>query len=109
MRPGPFLLGAALTASLSGCATVGRPDLSSERCADDFTRQLSDVISGAASPVSFQLESPSGVSYGFTIHHTSQGCLLRLYYQGGPASNVTNNLTYIATRPLARCECAKSS
>ena len=44
MRPGPILHGAALAASLGGCATVGRPDLSTERCADDFARQLGDVI-----------------------------------------------------------------
>ena len=44
MRPGPILHGAALAASLGGCATVERPDLSTERCADDFARQLGDVI-----------------------------------------------------------------
>jgi hypothetical protein len=107
---------------------VGRPDLSSDRCANDLATQLSDVLftqgesrriaddladeataslaSGSSSPVSFFAASPSDVEYGFSIHHTSRGCLLRLYYRRRPGSEVTNTLTYIATRPLTGCTCA---
>ena len=129
MRPGPILYGAAIAISLAGCATVGRVDLSSPRCGDDLARQLGDVIfeqgesrliaddlangltgdlsTGALSPISFFADSPSGCQYGFAIHHTSEGCVLRLYYRKRPTSTVTNNLTYIATRALKECTCSR--
>jgi hypothetical protein len=129
MRTVPIPCAAALAICLAGCATVGRVDLSSPRCGDDLARQLGDVIfeqgesrliaddlangltgdlsTGALSPVSFFADSPSGCQYGFAIHHTSEGCVLRLYYRKGPTSSVTNNLTYIATRALKECACSR--
>src|SRR5512140_1807539 len=118
MRKAPALSGVALAIFLVGCATVGRPDLSSQRCGDDLARQIGDVLfaqgesrpisddlangltgdlsTGALSPVSFFADSPSGCQYGFALHHTSEGCVLRLYYRKCPGYEVTNNLTYIA-------------
>lgn len=129
MREVPALCCVALAIFLAGCATVGRPDLSSQRCGDDLASQVADVLftqgesrpisddlangltvdlsTGALSPVSFFADSPSGCQYGFAIHHTSEGCVLRLYYRKRPGYEVTNNLTYIATRPLKECACAK--
>jgi hypothetical protein len=129
MRLGPILIGAAFATSLAGCATVGRVDLSSQRCGDDLALQIADVLftqgesrpvaddlaygltddlsTGALSPVSFFADSPSGCQYGFAIHRTSKGCVLRLYYRKRPTSTVTNNLTYIAARPLAGCACSE--
>jgi hypothetical protein len=129
MRTAPLLCGTAMAISLAGCATVGRPDLSSQACGDELARQISDVLfaqgesrliaddlangltgdlsTGALSPVSFFADSPSGCQYGFAIHQTSEGCVLRLYYRKRPGYEVTNNITYIDTRPLKGCTCSR--
>lgn len=119
--------GAVLAA---GCATVAQvTTLSQPACAVEFHQGLSTILAeqgektetsdalaervisnltdGALGPRPFLVSAPSGTDYEFFVQKKSDACLLRLYgrYHGFVA--YTNNLTYIATRPLTRCDCAE--
>jgi hypothetical protein len=56
-------------------------------------------------PRPFALSSPSGADYLFFFEREDDGCLLRLYGRQKGFTSYTNNLTYIATRPLPGCRC----
>ena len=58
-------------------------------------------------PRPFVLSSPSGADYLFFFERADDGCLLRLYGRQKGFWSYTNNLTYIATRPLPGCSCAE--
>jgi hypothetical protein len=58
-------------------------------------------------PRPFLVESPSGVDFSFFVEKKSEKCLLRLYGRQKGFVSYTNNLTYIATEPLAPCQCAE--
>jgi hypothetical protein len=53
----------------------------------------------------FLIASPSGADYYFFVENKSDACVLRLYGRQKGFTSYTNNLTYIATRPLAPCQC----
>jgi uncharacterized membrane protein len=75
-------------------------------------RQLAESTSAALrsydlGPRPFLVESPSGVDYSFFVEKKGAACLLRLYGRQKGFTSYTNNLTYIATEPLAPCQCAE--
>jgi hypothetical protein len=49
--------------------------------------------------------STPGAAYGFDIARKDPGCVLRLYYRRRPHSQVTDNIFYLAKRPLPGCVC----
>jgi hypothetical protein len=119
---------AALLA-VSGCASVGRLDFTTHECAATFTRQLADIlvsqheteriaqelardatlalISGEATTAQFFVFSPSGTDYAFFVQHRSSGCVLRLHARRTLHTELSNDLTYIASRPLTGCRCER--
>ena len=62
---------------------------------------------GELGPRPFLVPSPSGAAYSFFVQDKRSGCLLRLYGRAKGFTSYTNNLNYIATRPLAPCQCAE--
>lgn len=60
---------------------------------------------GRFGPRPFAVSSSSGADYEFFVEKKKQGCLLRLYGRQKGFTSYTNNLTYIATRPLPGCAC----
>jgi len=58
-------------------------------------------------PRPFLVSSPSGADYAFFVQRDGEACLLRLYGKQKGFVSYTNNLTYIATEPLATCGCAE--
>jgi len=66
----------------------------------------SSLLSGNLGPRPFVVPSPSGVDYGLFIQQDGAVCLLRLFGRQKGLVSYTNNLTYIATQPLAPCGCA---
>jgi hypothetical protein len=74
------------------------------RLAESSTAALQ---SGELGPRPFLVASPSGVDYSFFVEKKGAKCLLRLYGRQKGFVSYTNNLTYIATEPLAPCECAE--
>ena len=56
-------------------------------------------------PRPFLVASPSGTDYAFFVERKDDACLLRLYGRQKGFVTYTNNLTYIATQPLAPCRC----
>jgi hypothetical protein len=70
-------------------------------------RTVSSLADGALGPRPFLVSSPSGTDYEFFVQKKSDVCLLRLYGRYHGFVSYTNNLTYIGTRQLTRCECAE--
>ena len=113
--------------ALGGCTTVAEVDLSQDSCRASFQDALSsilveqheapDVAANLAAetrehlervqfgPRPFLISSSSGADYEFFVEKKSSGCLLRLYGRQKGFTSYTNNLTYIATRPLPACAC----
>src|SRR5262249_2254498 len=86
--------------------------LEAEGETSQVARQLADstataLRSYALGPRPFLVASPSGVAYSFFVEKKSASCLLRLYGRQKGFVSYTNNLTYIATEPLAPCQCAE--
>ena len=75
-----------------------------ERLAESSTAALQ---TGELGPRPFLVASSSGVDYSFFVEKKGARCLLRLYGRQKGFVSYTNNLTYIATEPLAPCECAE--
>lgn len=94
-------LTAALTIVLEGQGEA--PD-AAEHLAASTTDTLQRVELG---PRPFLVAAPSGVDYSFFVERKGAACLLRLYGRQKGFVSYTNNLTYIATEPLAPCECAE--
>ena len=67
----------------------------------------STLLSGNLGPRPFVVSSPSGLDYGLFIQLDGASCLVRLYGRQKGFVSYTNNLTYIATEPLAQCRCAQ--
>ena len=132
----PCVPGSVLTLSLvlcmltTGCATVAQVTTLSERACFEAMRNGLDSIlveqeenpevagrlasdatakleAGGLGPRPFLLRSSSGVDYSFFVQRKDDGCLLRLYGRDKGFTSYTNNLTYIATRPLAPCGCSE--
>ena len=115
---------------LYGCTSVGQiTTLSDARCHDSLTgalakilvsegetpevaKQLADSTADALQtynfgPRPFYVGSPSGTDYSFFVEPQDASCVLRLYERQKGFVNYTNNLTYIATEPLAPCQCSE--
>ncbi len=134
MRPDAtaFLPKAALGLLLlaSGCVSVARlTTLSDPGCQQRLTTALASVLQGQGEapeeaqrlagsavealrtvelgPRPFLVAAPSGVDYSFFVERKGASCLLRLYGRQKGFVSYTNDLTYIATEPLAPCECAE--
>ena len=67
----------------------------------------SSLATGNLGPRPFVVSSTSGVDYGLFIQMDGASCLLRLFGRQKGFVSYTNNLTYIATEPLAQCRCAE--
>ncbi|MEW6270879.1 MAG: hypothetical protein AB1689_16470 [Thermodesulfobacteriota bacterium] len=82
-----------------------KPDVA-EAMAAAAARQLADVDLG---PRPFQLSSPSGTDYAFFFddERSPSRCLLRLVAWQKGFVQYSNNVTYIATRPLPGCRCER--
>jgi len=111
-----------------GCATVAQVDnLSDDSCRRSFEEALASILvaereappaaeelaqrtrrlleRGRLGPRPFLVSSSSGADYEFFVEEKKSGCLLRLYGRQKGFVSYTNNLTYIATRPLPGCLC----
>jgi hypothetical protein len=113
--------------TLTGCATVAEVELTEDSCRQSFQDALSSILveqhetPGVAAeladrtreileraqlgPRPFVVSSSSGADYEFFVQKKSSGCLLRLYGRQKGFTSYTNDLTYIATRPLPGCAC----
>jgi len=113
--------------TLTGCATVAEVELTEDSCRQTFQDALTsilveqhetpDVAANLAEvtreqlertqlgPRPFVISSSSGADYEFFVEKKSSGCLLRLYGRQKGFTSYTNDLTYIATRPLPGCAC----
>ena len=115
---------------LAGCASVAQvTTLAEPSCSQALERAFSTTFKGQGEtdevahrlassatsslrshgigPRPFLVPSPSGADYSFFVERTSDACLLRLYGRQKGFLVYTNNLTYIATEPLAPCRCAE--
>jgi hypothetical protein len=113
-----------------GCTTVAQvTSLSDENCRRTFVDSMSQILmeegerqeaaeqlaesatarlsTGRLCPRPFVVSSRSGADYGFFVQQKSSDCLLRLFSRQKGFMRYTNNLTYIATRPLDGCQCAE--
>ena len=76
------------------------------RVAGQLANGAADAMKrGDYGPRPFLIASPSGADYYFFAENRD-GCLLRLYGKQKGFTSYTNNLSYIATRPLTACKCA---
>jgi len=114
----------------AGCTTVAQvTNLSQPDCGAEFGQGLRAILSEqgetaeigqaladrtsstlqehALGPRPFVISAPSGTDYTFFVQKKADGCLLRLYGRQHGFVSYTNNLTYIATRPLSHCACAE--
>jgi hypothetical protein len=121
---------ASVTLGLAGCATVARVgNLSDLACQSAFSGAIAGILveqgekpetaDGLADravkkmvlvdlgPRPFFVVSPSGTDYEFFLQAKNAGCLLRLYGRQKGFWSYTNNLTYIATKPVPHCLCAE--
>ncbi len=112
----------------AGCASVAEiPNLSDDACRRSFQDGLASILveqhetpevaqalaertritleRGGVGPRPFFVSSSSGTDYGFFVQKKKNTCLLRLYGRQKGFTSYTNNLTYIATRPLPGCAC----
>ncbi|HEX7915150.1 hypothetical protein [Rudaea sp.] len=75
---------------------------------ESLARQTSTALAESTrGPRPFLVAAPSGTDYEFFVQKKRDVCLLRLYGRYHGFVSYTNNLTYIATRPLAGCECSE--
>ena len=104
------------TLSDSSCSNVVIDQLRSILVDQDEHQEIADRLAGetvsmlsagSIGPRPFVVSSPSGVDYGLFIQRKSPACLLRLYARQKGFTRYTNNLAYIATRPLPGCSCSE--
>lgn len=118
---------AAALLLLSGCATVAEVDLSDPGCAETFRRQMvsilveegekpeeaGEVAHRAATMLSYGVNGvrpfvvgSRTTDYTFFVDRKKSGCLLRLLSRQRGFTRLTNDITYIASRPLSGCRCS---
>lgn len=120
----------ALTVLLSGCTTVGQVrNLEDPACRQSLESGVAQILlaqgenAGEAErlaqrtvsalylspdgPRPFALAANSGTDYHFIVQPTRTLCQLRLYGRVRGFTRVTNNLTWIESRPLVGCECSR--
>lgn len=79
-----------------------------QEVADGLAESITTVLSsGSLGPRPFLVVSPSGTDYGLFVQQKSSDCLLRLFSRQKGFMRYSNNLTYIATRPLDGCTCVE--
>ena len=123
-------LAATVSIALAGCTTVAQvTTLSEPTCRDavasgfrkileaqderpPVAAQLAESATRALQtyelgPRPFLVSSPSGADYAFFVQRDGDACVLRLYGRRKGFVQYTNNMTYIATEPLATCRCAE--
>ena len=92
----------------SGLARIFEAQGESAAVAQQLARSTtSSLATGNPGPRPFVVSSSSGVDYGLFIQMDGAACLLRLFGRQKGFVSYTNNLTYIATEPLAPCRCAE--
>ena len=124
------LLCTGLLPFASGCTSVAQiTTLSDPVCRQSLTTGLAAILQkegetplvaaqlaesaateleiGNLGPRPFLIGSSSGVDYSFFIEKKNDACLLRLYGRQKGFVSDTNNLTYIATEPVAGCRCVE--
>jgi hypothetical protein len=93
---------------VGGLAGILVEQQESREVADRLASRATDMIkTGYLGPRPFMVGSPSGADYSFFVERKDNACLLRLYGRQKGFVAYTNNLTYIATRPLAPCQCSE--
>jgi hypothetical protein len=80
----------------------GEPADAAEKLAAGAVQALGETDLG---PRPFKLSAPSGVDYGFFFEREDDRCLLRLVAWQKGIVQYSNNVTFIATRPLPGCGC----
>ncbi len=92
----------------SGFATVLTAQAEAPETASRLAREAVDALASVdMGPRPFLVASPSGTDYAFFVERKDDACLLRLYGRQKGFVSYTNNVTYIATQPLAPCRCAE--
>jgi hypothetical protein len=112
--------------ALASCTTVaGVTTFDDPACRDQMSGAIADVLHAqgeterldeianqtvaalpALGPRPFLVMAPSGTDYSFIVQRRDEGCALRLYAREKGFTSYVNNMTFIETRSLARCECA---
>jgi hypothetical protein len=90
-----------------GFATILQGQGESTEVGMRIASSATGLLAQGIGPRPFVLASPSGADYSFFIERKDGTCLLRLYGRQKGFVSYTNNLTYIATEPLAPCQCAE--
>lgn len=80
----------------------GETDEVAEKLADDTVQALAAVDLGAKP---FKVTSPSGVQYGYLFEREDDRCLLRMVAWQLATVQVSDNVRYLASRPLPGCGC----
>lgn len=116
--------------ALCGCTSVGQvTNLSEDVCASGFSEAMASILVeegekpevardlasrttsvlrlGGLGPRPFLVSSPSGTDFSFFVEPKKEACLLRLYGRQKGLVSYTNDLTYIATRPVPPCRCTE--
>jgi stage V sporulation protein SpoVS len=89
-------------------ATVLRNEGETPDAADRLAASTADALRAIdLGPRPFLVAAPSGVDYSFFVEKKGASCLLRLYGRQKGFVSYTNNISYIATEPLAPCACAE--
>jgi hypothetical protein len=60
----------------------------------------------ALGPRPFLVMAPSGTDYSFIVQQRDEGCALRLYAKEKGFTSYVNNMNFIETRLIDRCECS---
>lgn len=90
----------------AGFATVLTAQSETPETASRLARHAVDTLASVdMGPRPFLVVSPSGTEYAFFVERKDNACLLRLYGRQKGFVSYTNNVTYIATQPLAPCRC----
>ena len=98
---------------LSGCATVAQVTTwSDEACRRQVTDQLHSILAdeGERADVAHRVAVNTTVvlsTGSLGPQRKGEDCLLRLYGRRKGFIRYTNNLIYLATRPLDACACAE--
>jgi len=80
----------------------GESDAVAEKLADETVRALADAELGAKP---FKVTSPSGAQYGYFFEREDDRCLLRMAAVQVGILQVSDNVRFLATRPLPGCGC----
>jgi hypothetical protein len=88
-----------------GFATILQGQGESAEVGMGIATSATGVLAQGIGPRPFMLSSPSGADYSFFVERKDGACLLRLYGRQKGFVSYTNNITYIATEPLAPCQC----